>query len=36
MIDANDTRGDAEAFFAEIAFSRRRVERTENPTPMLR
>jgi len=36
MIDADDTRGDAEALFAEIAFSRRRAERTENPTPMLR
>jgi hypothetical protein len=36
MIDANDTRGDAEAFFADIAFFRRPAERTENPTPMLR
>ncbi|MBI2159258.1 MAG: DUF3047 domain-containing protein [Candidatus Rokubacteria bacterium] len=36
MIDANDTRSDAEALFAEIAFSRTRAERMENATPMLR
>lgn len=36
MIDANDTRGDAEAFFAEIAFARKPAERAENPTSMLR
>lgn len=36
MIDANETRGDAETFFADIAFFRRPAERTEPPTPMLR
>jgi hypothetical protein len=36
MIDANDTRGDAEAFFADIVFSRAPSERMEKPTSMLR
>ncbi len=36
MIDTNDTRGDAEAFFADIVFSRTAAERMEKPTPMLR
>jgi hypothetical protein len=35
MIDSNDTRSDAEAFFGEIVFSRT-AERTETPTSMLR
>ena len=36
MIDADDTRADAEAFFADIVFSRTPVERMEKPTSMLR
>lgn len=36
MIDADDTRSDAEAFFADIAFSRPPAERTKTPTSMLR
>ncbi len=35
MIDSNDTRSDAEAFFGEIVFSRT-AEHTEKPTSMLR
>ena len=35
MIDSNDTRSNAEAFFGELIFSRA-AERTEKPTSMLR
>ncbi len=36
MIDSNDTRTDAEALFAGLAFGRASAERTEKPTSMLR
>ncbi len=36
MIDSNDTRADAEAFFADLAFARGGSESTEKPTSMLR
>lgn len=36
MIDTNDTRGDAEALFAGLAFEKPRAESMEKPTSMLR
>ena len=36
MIDSDDTRGDAGAFFGDLVFSRGTTERTEIPTSMLR
>jgi len=36
MIDTNDTRGEAEALFGELTFSRPGVARMENPVAMLR
>ena len=36
MIDTNDTRGDAEAWFGDLVFSRAPAGRTEIPTSMLR
>jgi hypothetical protein len=36
MIDTNDTRGEAEAYFAGLAFEKPHVERMEKPTSMLR
>jgi hypothetical protein len=36
MVDANDTRGEAEAFFGDLVFSRTPQGRVEIPTPVLR
>jgi len=36
MIDTNDTRGEAEALFGDLVFSRTPGGRTESPTSMLR
>jgi len=36
MIDSDDTRGEAEALFGDLVFSRKPGERTETPTSMLR
>jgi hypothetical protein len=36
MIDTNDTRGEAEAFFGDLTFFRPGLVRSEIPVPMLR